>query len=105
MFPPSRILRIFGNLEAIYALHCKFLRELELAYNQNAPENSCVGTAFLRNVSVHKIDPIPFSFLFIFPKIFFDIFQLFIYFVVSKIRLSMKVKLRLYEAQISAMVY
>uniref|UniRef100_A0A915A9K8 Spermatogenesis-associated protein 13 n=1 Tax=Parascaris univalens TaxID=6257 RepID=A0A915A9K8_PARUN len=55
MFSPSRILRIFGNLEAIYALHCKFLRELELAYNQNAPENSCVGTAFLRNRSSFSI--------------------------------------------------
>ncbi|VDM51316.1 unnamed protein product [Toxocara canis] len=50
MFPQARIQRIFGNLEAIYALHSKFLRELELAYNQKAPENSCVGTAFLRNV-------------------------------------------------------
>ncbi|VDK53341.1 unnamed protein product [Anisakis simplex] len=50
MFTSSNIQRIFGNLEAIYSLHSKFLRELELAYNQKAPENSCVGTTFLRNV-------------------------------------------------------
>lgn len=55
LFPASRVQRIFGNLEAIYALHCKFLRELELAFDQKVPENSCVGTTFLRNRSSFSI--------------------------------------------------
>lgn len=50
LFPAARVQRLFGNIESIYALHCKFLRELELAFNQNIPESSTVGTVFLRNV-------------------------------------------------------
>uniref|UniRef100_A0A1I8EGX1 SH3 domain-containing protein n=1 Tax=Wuchereria bancrofti TaxID=6293 RepID=A0A1I8EGX1_WUCBA len=43
LFPAVRIQRLFGNIEAIYALHCKFLRELELAFNRNIPESSAIG--------------------------------------------------------------
>uniref|UniRef100_A0A0N5AIJ6 DH domain-containing protein n=1 Tax=Syphacia muris TaxID=451379 RepID=A0A0N5AIJ6_9BILA len=50
MFPPSRIQRIFGNLEAICTLHCKFLRELEMTLDPKIPENSCIGNVFLQNV-------------------------------------------------------
>ncbi|VDD87328.1 unnamed protein product [Enterobius vermicularis] len=55
MFPASRIQRIFGNLEAICALHCKFLRELELTFDSKMPENSCIGNVFLRNRSNFSI--------------------------------------------------
>jgi hypothetical protein len=50
LFPAERVAAIFGNLESIRALHCKLLRELELAFNEKMPENSVVGTCFLRNV-------------------------------------------------------
>lgn len=51
LFSAARVQRLFGNIESIYALHCKFLRELELAFNQNVPESSAVGVVFLRNVN------------------------------------------------------
>lgn len=56
MFPASRIQRIFGNLEAICALHCKFLRELELTFDSKMPENSCIGNVFLRNVCYNNTE-------------------------------------------------
>lgn len=51
MFPEDKIRKIFSNIEQISSLHHKLLRELELAFNQSAPENSCIANAFLRNVS------------------------------------------------------
>uniref|UniRef100_A0A0R3RVD3 Rho guanine nucleotide exchange factor 3 n=1 Tax=Elaeophora elaphi TaxID=1147741 RepID=A0A0R3RVD3_9BILA len=50
LFSATCIQRLFGNIESIYALHSKFLQELELAFNQNVPESSAVGAIFLRNV-------------------------------------------------------
>ncbi|VDK39301.1 unnamed protein product [Gongylonema pulchrum] len=55
LFPAARVQRLFGNIESIYALHCKFLRELELAFNQSIPESSAIGTVFLRNRSKFAI--------------------------------------------------
>uniref|UniRef100_A0A912GST9 Bm12527; Bm9577; Bm9577 n=1 Tax=Brugia malayi TaxID=6279 RepID=A0A912GST9_BRUMA len=55
LFPAVCIQRLFGNIEAIYALHCKFLRELELAFNRNVPESSAIGAIFLRNRSKFSI--------------------------------------------------
>jgi hypothetical protein len=52
MFPEERIRKIFANIEQIFHLHSKLLRELELAFDPKAPENSCVANAFLRNVSL-----------------------------------------------------
>ncbi|KAH7728840.1 Variant SH3 domain containing protein [Aphelenchoides avenae] len=49
MFSDDRIQKIFGNIEQISVLHCKLLRQLELSFDQKAPENSCVASAFLRN--------------------------------------------------------
>ncbi|VDM96337.1 unnamed protein product [Thelazia callipaeda] len=51
LFSPARVKRLFGNIESIYTLHRKFLRELELVYKLNAPESSLIGAIFLRNVS------------------------------------------------------
>ncbi|VDO24993.1 unnamed protein product [Onchocerca flexuosa] len=51
LFSATHIQHLFGNIESIYALHCKFLRELEMAFNRNVPENSAVGAVFLRNRS------------------------------------------------------
>ncbi|OZC05299.1 hypothetical protein X798_07735 [Onchocerca flexuosa] len=51
LFSATHIQHLFGNIESIYALHCKFLRELEMAFNRNVPENSAVGAVFLRNVN------------------------------------------------------
>uniref|UniRef100_A0A1I7VG93 DH domain-containing protein n=1 Tax=Loa loa TaxID=7209 RepID=A0A1I7VG93_LOALO len=55
LFSAARVQRLFGNIESIYALHCKFLRELELAFNQNVPESSAIGAIFLRNRSKFSI--------------------------------------------------
>ncbi|KAI6173572.1 Rho guanine nucleotide exchange factor 3 [Aphelenchoides besseyi] len=49
MFPEDRVRRVFSNLEQILLLHSKILRELELAFDQNTPENSCISNAFVRN--------------------------------------------------------
>ncbi|KAM3728306.1 Spermatogenesis-associated protein [Dirofilaria immitis] len=49
LFSAAHIQRLFGNIESIYILHCKFLRELELAFNRNIPESSAFGAIFLRN--------------------------------------------------------
>lgn len=51
LFSAARVQRLFSNIESIYALHCKFFRELELAFNQNVPESSVIGAIFLRNVN------------------------------------------------------
>uniref|UniRef100_A0A915Q2D6 DH domain-containing protein n=1 Tax=Setaria digitata TaxID=48799 RepID=A0A915Q2D6_9BILA len=55
LFSGARVQRLFGNIESIYALHCKVLRELELAFNENIPESSAVGAVFLRNRSKFSI--------------------------------------------------
>jgi len=49
MFSEERISRIFGNIAAISNLHTKLLRELEIAYDNDQPEDSMVANAFLRN--------------------------------------------------------
>ncbi|CAD5229567.1 unnamed protein product [Bursaphelenchus okinawaensis] len=49
MFDEERIRKIFSNIEQISLLHHKLLRDLEIAFNQKAPESSCVANAFLRN--------------------------------------------------------
>uniref|UniRef100_A0A914VHU1 Uncharacterized protein n=2 Tax=Plectus sambesii TaxID=2011161 RepID=A0A914VHU1_9BILA len=51
LFPAERLRAIFGNLEAILALHQKLLTDLESYFLGNAPENSCVGDCFLRHQS------------------------------------------------------
>ncbi|MFH4973473.1 hypothetical protein AB6A40_000182 [Gnathostoma spinigerum] len=55
LFSPLRVQKVFGNIEAICSLHCKFLRDLEIAYNPVVPEESCIGTTFLRNKSKFSI--------------------------------------------------
>ncbi|CAG9540084.1 unnamed protein product [Cercopithifilaria johnstoni] len=55
LFSVARVQCLFSNIESIYALHCKFLRELELAFNQNVPESSAIGAIFLRNRSKFSI--------------------------------------------------
>ncbi|VDK69251.1 unnamed protein product [Litomosoides sigmodontis] len=55
LFSATRVQCLFGNIESIYALHCKLLRELELAFNKNVPESSAIGAIFLRNRSKFSI--------------------------------------------------
>ncbi|PAV90965.1 hypothetical protein WR25_19913 isoform B [Diploscapter pachys] len=49
LFTPQRIRNIFGNIQSIYVIHSKLLRDLEMAYDQMQPEMTNVGAAFLRN--------------------------------------------------------
>ncbi|CAD6189358.1 unnamed protein product [Caenorhabditis auriculariae] len=49
MFSSTLIKNVFGNIQSIYTTQCKLLRDLEMALDQQKPENSCIGPAFLRN--------------------------------------------------------
>ncbi|CAJ0582982.1 unnamed protein product, partial [Mesorhabditis spiculigera] len=49
LFSPQRVRNIFGNIQSIYLLHSKLLRDLEIALDPMNPENTCLGSAFLRN--------------------------------------------------------
>ncbi|CAJ0955254.1 unnamed protein product, partial [Mesorhabditis belari] len=49
LFSSQRVRNIFGNIQSIYLLHSKILRDLEIALDQSSPENTCLGSAFLRN--------------------------------------------------------
>uniref|UniRef100_A0A1I7X0B5 DH domain-containing protein n=1 Tax=Heterorhabditis bacteriophora TaxID=37862 RepID=A0A1I7X0B5_HETBA len=49
LFSTAKIKNIFGNIQSIYIIHSKLLRDLEMALDQNSPEHTNVGAAFLRN--------------------------------------------------------
>ena len=51
MFNDERVSSIFGNMEALYRFQSNFLRELEICIDWKEPHKSCIGGAFIRNVS------------------------------------------------------
>ncbi|XP_064103972.1 rho guanine nucleotide exchange factor 9-like [Macrobrachium nipponense] len=51
MFNDEKISSIFGNMEALYQFQSNFLKELEMCIDWKDPHKSCIGAAFIRNVS------------------------------------------------------
>ena len=51
MFNASRISAIFGNMEELYTFQTDFLQDLESCINWETLHESCVGEAFIKNVS------------------------------------------------------
>lgn len=51
MFSAARVNAIFGNMEELYAFQTNFLKDLESCINWDALHLTCVGEAFINNVS------------------------------------------------------
>lgn len=51
MFSASRLSAIFGNMEELYVFQTRFLADLEACIDWETLHNSCVGDAFIKNVS------------------------------------------------------
>ncbi|KAK2719658.1 uncharacterized protein LOC136037398 [Artemia franciscana] len=55
MFSSDQIVTVFGNIGPLYEFQKRFLRDLESSYNQEKPNETGIGSCFLRHISSFEV--------------------------------------------------